>query len=230
MAITIKKMSQLKTPLAGQPIRQRLPVLRRFFAAILFLAGLTLPGCGSGGGAAGSAPVATPGQTATVSMTTAVNQGTASQIATNYLVVAESDYQFAVTPNFYYSTDNQSFWSIQANLAQSVSDINSRTVIRIDIPRTGAQLPELNRTFAIEAGGGYDRFPGEFLVLDGQQSSRKRVESGTITFSADSVMAAHVSGSFNVVFTDYDSAVTPAPRYYLKGIFSFSIGGYGSAA
>ena len=138
-----------------------LSALRAVLVAVVSLAGLSLPGCGSGGGESVVSPVS---QGAAVSMTTSAGQAAASPITTNYLQIAASDYPFAVTPNFYYSTDNQSFWSIQANVAKTVSDIDSRSVIRIDIQKSGAPLPQLNRTFSIEAGGNFERFPGSFMV------------------------------------------------------------------
>jgi hypothetical protein len=201
-------------------------LLRAVLVAVVALAGISLQGCGGGGGSAAISP---PTYSTTAASVSSGSQIPADVIKTNYLQIAESDYRFAAVPNFYYSTDNQNFWSIQANIAQSVTDINSRTVIRIDIPKTGMDLPLLNRTFSFAAESPLDKFPGAFSVLDGQQSTRKKVEGGTISFTPDSVMSDHVSGSFDVVFTDYDSTATPPPRYFLKGVFSFKMGGYGSA-
>lgn len=203
-------------------------LLRAVLVTLVSLSGLSLEGCGGGGGGGGP-QVATAPYSATVSASTATNQNISNLIKTNYLQISESDYQFSVAPNFYYSTDNQSFWSIQANVATSLTDINSRNVLRIDIPKAGSQLPLLNKPFSIEAGGLYEQFPGTFSILDGLQSSAKKVEKGTITFAQDSVMSDHVSGTFEVVLTDYDSSLSPAPKYSLKGVFSFKMGGYGSA-
>ncbi len=201
-------------------------LLRAVLVTVISLSALSMEGCGGGG----SEPqVATPTYTATVTPSSSTYQNVSNLIRTNYLQISESDYHFSVTPNFYYSTDNQSFWSIQANVAASLTDINSRNVIRIDIPKTGSQLPLLNKPFSIEAGGQFEKFPGTFNVLDGQQSSAKKVEKGTIIFAPDSVMAENVSGSYDVTLTDYDSLTVPAPKYILKGVFSFRMGGYGSA-
>jgi hypothetical protein len=199
-------------------------LLRAVLVTVVTLSGLSLDGCGGGGG---NPQAAYP---AAASPAPSTYQTAANIIKTNYLQISESDYRFSVSPNFYYSTDNQSFWSIQANVADSVTDINSRSVIRIDIPKAGTQLPVLNKPFSIEADGVYEKFPGIFSVLDGQQSSAKKVEKGTITFAPDSVMSDHVSGSFEVILTDYDSLLVPVPKYSLKGVFSFRIGGYGPAA
>jgi hypothetical protein len=200
-------------------------LLRAVLVTVVSLSGLSMEGCGAGGG--GGSQVAYPSATAPSPPS---SQSVSNVIKTNYLQISESDYRFSVSPNFYYSTDNQSFWSIQANVADSVTDINSRNVIRIDIPKNGTQLPALNKPFSIEADGVYDKFPGTFSVLDGKQSSAKKVEKGTITFAPDSVMSDHVSGSFEVILTDYDSTLSPVPKYSLKGVFSFRIGGYGAAA
>ncbi len=201
-------------------------LLRAVLVTVVTLSGLSMDGCGGGGGG-GDSQTTYP---AAASPAPATYQTATNIIKTNYLQISESDYRFSVLPNFYYSTDNQSFWSIQANVAASVTDINSRSVIRIDIPKAGTQLPNLNKTFSIEADGVYEKFPGTFSVLDGQQSSAKKVEEGTITFAPDSVMSDHVSGSFEVILTDYDSMLSPIPKYSLKGVFSFRIGGYGPAA
>jgi len=199
-------------------------LLRAVLVTVVTLSGLSMDGCGGGGSDSRAA------YPAAASPAPSTYQTAANIIKTNYLQISESDYRFSVSPNFYYSTDNQSFWSIQANVADSVTDINSRSVIRIDIPKTGTQLPILNKPFSIEAGGVYEKFPGTFSVLDGQQSSAKKVEQGTITFAPDSVMSDHVSGSFEVILTDYDSSLVPVPKYSLKGVFSFRIGGYGPSA
>lgn len=224
MSVSNKQKALVHTPTTGGVSFCRATLLRVVFGAAVLLAGVSLQGCGSGGGGTAVTPLSQ-----NVSVTTAPAQATVNLITTNYLQITASDYRFAGAPTFYYSTDNQNFWSIQANIAQSVTDISSRTVIRIDIPKTGAPLPQLNRTFAIEAGTANEPFPGSILVLDGQQSTKKRVETGTITFTPDSIMADHVSGSFDVVFVDNDAAVNPAPRYFLKGVFSFKMGGYGPA-
>jgi hypothetical protein len=199
-------------------------LLRAVLVAVVSLSGISIDGCGSGAG--NSQATYTP----TVTTSPSTHQTVSNAIKTNYLQISESEYRFSVSPNFYYSTDNPSFWSIQANVADPVTDINSRNVIRIDIPKNGGQQPVLNKRFCIESDGVYEKFPGTFSVLDGQQSTAKKVEKGTITFTPDSVMSDHVSGSFEVIMTDYDSMLSPVPRYSLKGTFSFRIGGYGPAA
>jgi hypothetical protein len=195
--------------------------MRAVLVAVVSLAGVTMQGCGGGGGSSPSLTAAAP-QASTISASPSY-QAVSNLIKTNYMQISATDYNFSTTPNFYYSTDNQAFWSIQANVAASLTDINARTVFRIDVPKVG-QLPQFNRSFSIESGGEYEQFPGTFYVLDGQQATRKKVESGVINFTPDSVMSGHVSGSFDVTFSDYDSTLTPAPRYSLKGVFSFKMG------
>jgi len=197
-------------------------LLRAVLVTVVALSGLSIEGCGGGGEA--------PQLSYPSTVTTASSYQTVSNlIKTNYLQISESDYNFSAAPNFFYSTDNQNFWSIQANIADSLTDINSRNLFRIDISKVGIQLPLLNKPYSIEAGGPYEKFPGTFSILDGQQSSAKKVEKGTITFAPDSIMSDHVSGSFDIVFTDYDSSLSPPPKYVLKGVFSFKMGDYGSA-
>jgi hypothetical protein len=189
-------------------------------AAILSLATLTMSGCGGGG-----EDTATPAPASTTGVVTAPP---AVEHSVNYFTVTE-DQLGLVAPTFYYSTDNYAFWSIQANLAKSATDIDSVSVYRIDIPKNGNPIPELNKSFSIEEGGTYDKFPGSFFVFNGEKSVKKRVERGTITFSPDSVAAKRVKGTFEVVVTDYDSGVTPAPERKLKGSFHFVMGTCGPA-
>ncbi len=206
-------------------------LLRAVIVAVISLAGLSMQGCGDSSSYDGDDRDTDIAAVSYASPETQILvDDLRNNIKTNYLQITDSDYTFATSPNFYYSTDNHNFWSIQANIAQSLTDINSRTFIRIDIQKVGAKQPRLNRTFSFETGGKYERFPGNFYLLDGQQSTRKKVESGTISFTRSSVMSRNVSGSFDVIVTDYDSGTTPVPRYSLKGVFSFKMGGYGPAA
>ena len=213
----------------GLHLQQKL--MRAVLVAVVSLAGLSMQGCGSGdmgsdvGNDIGNEVVGTS-QSPYVAESAKANP---KFFNTNYLQIVKSDYNFKEQPTFYYSTDNQSFWSLQANIAKSVTDINSRTVLRLDIQKTKTKLPPLNKTFSIEDGGLHVKFPGVFSVFDGQQTTRKKVEHGTITFSHNSVMSKHVSGSFTVIMTDYDSAVIPAPQYEIRGVFSFKMGEYGPA-
>jgi hypothetical protein len=173
---------------------------------------LTLTACGGGGGS--------NSQPATV----------ASAPNANVLKVTDDSYGL-LNPDFYYSTDNAEFWSIQANVANDVNDPNFRTVIRIDITKTNnGGLPALNKTYSIEDNPAYERFPGVFYVFNGQKSTNNKVEQGTITFAPDSGSSREVHGTFDVSITDYNSKITPPPQYRIKGVFSFDIGTYGAAA
>lgn len=208
----------------GVNLQRRL--LRAVLVAVVSLSSLSLEGCGGGGGSESISQAHVPA----LSVVTPSQGNVANLIKTDYFMISDTDYHFAASPNFYYSTDNESFWSLQANIAASPTDINARTVFRMDVPKKGSLLPSLNRSFSIEDGGQYEKFPGTFSVLDGRQSSAKKVEKGTITFSSESVMAEHVSGSFDLTLTDYDSSVSPAPKFYLKGVFNFKVGDYGPAS
>jgi len=195
-------------------LQQRL--ISASLAAILSFSGLSLAGCGGGGGGSASqAPTASPINVSQV-------------IKTNYLAVTSDNYGL-LKPTFYYSSVNESFWSIQANRARSALDIDSECVIRIDIKKGAAGWPALNRTFSIENNQQYVKFPGTFLVFNGEKATGNKVESGIISFSPDSVASEYVSGSFDVVMTDYDAGILPCPQYRIKGIFSFKMGEYGPA-
>lgn len=197
-------------------------LLTATLAAILSLATLTMTGCGGGGDATDSS--------APVTSSAGVNTSPAAvePAAANYFTVSSDDYSL-IRPSFYYSTDNDSFWSIQANVAKNVTDIDSVGVIRIDIPKTGRNMPNLNKTFSIEDGTQFEKFPGSFLVFNGERAVQRKVEQGVISFSPDSVSSGKVNGTFEVTLTDYDSATVPAPQYHLKGSFKFVMGTFGPA-
>lgn len=191
-------------------------------AAVLSLSALTMSGCGSGGETAATAPVVS-------SVGVTPSPATPQAVSQDYFTVSDDGYGL-IKPDFYYSGDNDQFWTIQANVARSVTDINTVCVYRIDIPKGGTALPSLNRTFSIQDGTGFDKFPGGFLVMNGQKSTMKKVESGLITFTPDSTASGRVSGTFEVTLTDYDANTLPAPQYQLKGSFNFVMGTYGPIA
>lgn len=175
---------------------------------------LTVTACGGSGGS-------------NADTATGVAVSPASHV--NLLKVTDDEYGL-LKPNFYYSTDNAAFWSIQANVANDINDQNSRTVIRIDITKSDKEgLPVLNKTYSIEDNPGYERFPGVFSVFNGQKSVYIKVERGTISFTPDSDSSKEVHGVFDVSITDYDSNITPLPQYRVKGVFSFAMGTYGAA-
>jgi hypothetical protein len=181
-----------------------------------------LAACGSGGGQASSGAASASAATNT---STAVTASTVDQdlAHTNYVTVTDDEYGL-VRPNFYYSTNNDAYWSIQANVADSVWDANFRTVLRIDIPKLAGVLPGIDgKTFAIEDNAQYEKFPGTFLILNGERSTLKKVSQGTISFSPGST-ATEAAGDFDVIFIDNDSTLAPPPQYHLKGIFHFKMG------
>ena len=79
------------------------------------------------------------------------------------------------------------------------------------------------KTFSIEDNPQYEKFPGTFLVFNGEKSTLKKVSQGTITFSPDSA-ASQATGDFDVTLVDNDSSIDPAPQYHLKGMFNFKLG------
>lgn len=149
--------------------------------------------------------------------------------AGNYLKISVDEYGL-LTPNYYYSTNNDAFWSIQANVANGLRDENYRCIIRIDIPKpfTGA-MAELGKTFSLGGDPHYDKFPGAFFVFNGHESVYKKVELGTISFTSDSNMSGSVAGAFDLSITDYDSRLFPKPRYRIAGVFGFAMATYGPA-
>ena len=132
------------------------------------------------------------------------------------------------TPNYFYSTDNQAFWSIQADIAKSVHDPDFRCIIRIDIWKS-AGMPALNKTYSLSPDPGYETFPGRLYVFNGHQSVMKKVEQGILAF-APANSASAIEGTFDVVMTDYDSRLLPVPQYHLAGAFRFRMNTYGPAA
>lgn len=147
-------------------------------AAILSFSGLSLSGCGGGGSGSDGITTQTPlVSSSNTSSATALTQ----PFKTNYLTVTATDYALA-QPTFYYSTVNESFWSIQANVAKAVIDIDSESVIRIDIEKTAGGFPRLNKTFSIGTDNQYEKFPGSFLVFNLKKSTGNKVESGITPF------------------------------------------------
>ena len=150
------------------------------------------------------------------------------QIDSNYFVTTSDDFGLR-TPTFYYSTDNDKFWSIQADIAQDVFDQDYLCVMRIHISKENGVMPEINKTFSIEDTPQFEQFPGVFLISNGQESTLNKVEQGTISFEPDSTSSGVVKGTYDVILTDYDSQVTPAPEYRITGAFSFKMGTYSKA-
>jgi hypothetical protein len=191
-----------------------------------------LAACG-GGGASDTASTSSnsTGTTTTIQTQTGANVTVSAVAYDNQLTLTEDDYGLK-KPTFYYSTDNATFWSIQANIAANVDDINCVSVIRIDIPVSETTpLPTISgQTYSIEENALYATFPGTFMVFNGEKSTLKKVESGTISFTTDSTVDDIVKGSFDVIMTDYDSTTVPAPQYHLVGSFDFKMGTYGPPA
>ena len=194
--------------------------------AILSFSGLSMSGCGGGGGGGSEGTAAKTQEVSAYDATSAAD--VRQSFKTNYLTVASADLAIA-QPTFYYSTVNESFWSIQANVANAVIDIDSESVIRIDIQKSADGFPRLNKTFSIGTDAQYEQFPGNFLVFNLKKSTGNKVESGIVSFSPGSITEKYVSGSYNVLMTDYDCGTVPAPQYRIKGIFSFTMGEYGPA-
>jgi hypothetical protein len=189
-----------------------------------------LSACGGGGGS--DAASTDTASTSTTTQTTATQTGANVTVSAieydNQLTLTEDDYGLKKA-NFYYSTNNATFWSIQANIAANVDDINCVSVIRIDIPVSDSTpLPDITgQTYSIEENPLYVTFPGTFMVFNGEKSTLKKVESGTISFTSDSTVDDIVKGSFDVIMTDYDSTTVPAPQYRLVGTFDFKMGTFG---
>lgn len=168
--------------------------------------------------------VETQSDTVETTVTSAPKEST----QTNFFAITIDEYGL-LAPTFYYSTNNGSFWSIQADIANDIYDPDFKCVIRIDILKENGAMPAINKTFSIEDNGQYEKFPGTFFVFNGQESTNRKVEQGTISFTSDSTASGNVTGSFDVILTDYDSTTVPAPQYNIKGDFSFKMGTYGPA-
>ena len=205
-------------------VRKRIKLQHMLVVALLFavLSLATLTGCGAGSGQKGAAT----GES-TAATVTASNSGMTEQSTINSFTASYDEYGL-IKPNFFYSIYTDSFWSIQADVAENVWDPNTKTVVRIDIqkPAGSDMLSVGGKTFAIEDNAPYEKFPGSFLVFNGQQSTLRRVEAGTISFSPGSILSGYVNGSYDVLLTDYDSAIFPTPHYRLMGTFSFKAGTY----
>ncbi len=208
-------------------IRLQQMLVTSVLVAVMSLGSLTA--CGSGGGQTGPGATVMSNSNASTAVVVPSNADT-TQNTTDSFTVTYDEYGL-IRPNFFYSTNNDSFWSIQADVGENVWDPNFKTVMRIDIPKTNGTVPSIGgKTFAIEDNTFYEKFPGTFIVLNGEKSALKKVESGTITFTQDSTLSGDVNGTFDVMLTDYDSTISPTPHYHLLGTFSFKMGTYGSAS
>jgi mannitol/fructose-specific phosphotransferase system IIA component (Ntr-type) len=187
-----------------------------------------LAACGGGGSQASSGAATAGASTGTGTAVTASNVDQ-NLVQANFLTVTYDEYGL-IQPNYYYSTNNDAYWSIQSDVAEDVWDTNFKTVLRIDIPKSGGVMPSIGgKTFAIEDNAQYEKFPGAFLVFNGEKSTLKKVSQGTISFSPEST-ATEATGDFDVTLTDNDSALIPSPQYHLKGIFNFKMGTSNSAS
>lgn len=198
------KRTLLKTTMAT--------VVRSFAFKTMLLCVLALlsGACGNGGGGNG---------------TTAGVNGNQGQ-NTNYLTITGDEYGL-LSPNYYYSVNNNALWSVQSSIATDIWDPNFRSIIRIDIEKSNNVMPAINKSFSIEDNGQYEKFPGTFSVFNGQISVLKKVEQGTIVFTADSNPSGIVSGVFDVILTDYDASINSPPHYHITGTFHFTMGTYG---
>jgi hypothetical protein len=207
-------------------IRLQQMLMTSVLVAVMSLGSLTA--CGSGGGQTGPSAVVSNSNTSTAVVVPS-NIDTTQNTTDNFAVTY--DEYGLIRPTFFYSTNNDSFWSIQAGVGENVWDPNFKTVMRIDIAKTNGTVPSIGgKTFAIEDTTLYEKFPGTFTVFNGEKSVLKKVESGTITFSQDSTFSGDVNGTFDVMLTDYDSTNLPTPHYHLMGTFSFRMGTSGPAS
>jgi len=175
-----------------------------------------LTACGSGGGDNSVNTV----NTDNTNPTTVERKAAADSL--DYFEITGEDFNI-LKPSFYYSTDNEKFWSIQAAMAKSIWDVNYRCIVRIDIQKSDtSEMPDINKTFSIEENPLYEQFPGSFLVFNGEQSTNNKVERGIISFTPDSKIPGFVQGVYDVIMTDYDSGIVPAPQHHLTGSFKFT--------
>jgi len=191
-------------------------------ASLVAMLSLSLTACGGGGGGSGASKTDS-GTTDVVN----IADGTSSGL-NNYVTLAEDTYGL-LPHNFYYSTDNDQFWAVEAIIADSLHDVNALTVFRIHVKKANGAMQQLNKSFSIEDDPILEKFPGDMLIFNGQKSSSKKVVSGTISFTPDSVASDQVKGSFDVIMADYDAAAITPPSYRIKGYFQFRIGTYGPA-
>jgi len=195
-----------------------------------------------GGGPADTSAVTNQAETSQL----ATNQTTTSQIASNqtetapeetlpayspnYFKITSSDFDI-LTPNYYFSADSVSYWSVQAAVAQDYWDPAYKCIIRIDIEKPGYnEMPAINKAFSLGENTLYDKFPGAFLVFNGELKVSKKVEEGVLIFTPDSKASGLVQATYDVIVSDIDPTSAPAPRYHITGSLNFTMGTYGPAA
>lgn len=69
-----------------------------------------------------------------------------------------------------------------------------------DVTSDNSVMPGIGgKTFSMEDNGQYEKFPGAFVVFNGEKSVLKKVDQGNISFSPDSTdSAASVSSQRSV--------------------------------
>jgi hypothetical protein len=111
----------------------------------------------------------------------------------------------------------------------TLTDVNFRTVSRIDIPTSGV----------ISTAGAYSLgaatlaappFPGSLNFFNGDQSTLLKTVGGTITFkNFGSHAGDRISGSFSATVEDGNATSTPKASYLITANFDFVTGSYGPA-
>ena len=175
--------------------------------AAAFWFALMAAGCGGGGG---SAPAALDTET----------QGTGG---TSFTITSD-DYGVQ-KPTYLAATKGSNGLTLRAAIASSMTDVEFRTVARIDI----AHPAQVAAGASYSLGGtdaGLPSFPGTLHVFNGHPSTMLRTTGGTIAFTSYGTNPGEpVSGSFRATILDENTA--PAASYTIAATFSYRTGEYG---
>lgn len=150
-----------------------------------------------------------------------------TESARNSYALTEDTYGLQ-NATFMSATRNDACIVLRAAIATSMTDPNFTTVFRIDIP----QPTQVSGPVSYAIGGDratIPKFPGEFLVFNGHNSSLLNTASGTITFTTYGKNSGEVlAGNFAITVEDQNSAILPRPAYAIKGNFSFVLNTFGA--
>jgi len=170
----------------------------------MFGTALALSGCGGGGGGVES---------------TAVVSAPKAEGKRNGYSVQEDGYGLQAA-TFITSGRTDTTFTLRTAIATGLTDVNFRTVYRIDVADpagVGKGVYSLGSALA-----GLSQFPGDIYIFNGRNSTMLKVVSGTISFSSFGTNAGDlVAGSLDLTFADHNSTSETKPTYRLRSAFSF---------
>ena len=169
----------------------------------LFATALIVSGCGGGGGVESTAVVSAP----------------KAEEKKNGYSVQEDGYGLQAA-TFITSGRTDTTFTLRTAIATGLTDVNFRTVYRIDVANPAGVSKGVYSLGSALAG--LSQFPGDVYIFNGRNSTMLKVDFGTISFSSFGANAGDlVAGSLDLTFADHNSTSETKPTYRLRSGFSF---------